>query len=51
MKPYFAAALACLTLPGLSLAAEGIRGKLNFNPDWKFIKADPAGAAEPSFDD
>lgn len=24
---------------------------LNFNPDWKFIKADPPGAAEPAFDD
>lgn len=24
---------------------------LNFNPDWKFIKADPAGAAQPDFDD
>jgi beta-galactosidase len=24
---------------------------LNFNPDWKFIKADPASAQQPSFDD
>lgn len=24
---------------------------LNFHPDWKFIKADPPGAAEPTFDD
>ena len=24
---------------------------LNFDPDWKFIKADPAGAAQPDFDD
>ena len=24
---------------------------LNFNPDWKFIKADPAGAQSPDFDD
>jgi beta-galactosidase len=51
MKPYVAVALACLTLPVLSLAAESLPGKLNFNPDWKFIKADPAGAADPSFDD
>jgi len=29
----------------------GERLTLNFNPDWKFIKADPAGAAEPRFDD
>jgi beta-galactosidase len=24
---------------------------LNFNPDWKFIKADATGAAQPDFDD
>ncbi len=24
---------------------------LNFNPDWKFIKADPPGAQAPGFDD
>src|SRR5206468_3095638 len=24
---------------------------LNFNPDWKFIRADPAGAEQPVFDD
>src|SRR5512144_631095 len=24
---------------------------LNFNPDWKFIKADPAGASAADFDD
>src|SRR5215470_19493808 len=24
---------------------------LNFNPDWKFIKADPAGAAQHAFND
>src|SRR5215831_5539012 len=34
---------------GIALAANA--GQLNFNPDWKFIKADPAGAAEPGFDD
>jgi len=27
------------------------RQTLNFNPDWKFIKADPAGAFRPQFDD
>jgi beta-galactosidase len=31
------------------LAAE--RVVLNFNPDWKFIKADPAGAQTPAFND
>jgi beta-galactosidase len=34
---------------GIALAAN--TATLNFNPDWKFIKADPAGAAEPGFDD
>ena len=24
---------------------------LNFDPDWKFTKSDPAGAADPAFDD
>ncbi|MDE3167966.1 MAG: DUF4982 domain-containing protein [Acidobacteriota bacterium] len=45
----FAFALAFLGLSGAALAAES--SKLNFNPDWKFLKADPAGAAEPGFDD
>src|SRR5207247_1556509 len=31
-------------------AAPG-RVALNFNPDWKFIKADPTGAEQPGFDD
>lgn len=35
---------------GLDLHAE-TRLVLNFNPDWKFIKADPAGAEQPSFHD
>jgi len=29
----------------------GERQTLNFNPDWKFIKADPPGAFQPEFDD
>ena len=36
-------------LAGLALA-DG-RQTINFNPDWKFVKADPAGASEPGFDD
>ncbi len=32
-------------------AAPGDRVKLNFNPGWKFIKADPPGAFEPGFND
>ncbi|HXC02303.1 MAG TPA: DUF4982 domain-containing protein [Opitutaceae bacterium] len=36
----------------LSLSAlASDRLTLNFNPDWKFLKADPAGAAAPGFDD
>lgn len=27
------------------------RQTLNFDPDWKFTKSDPAGAAQPGFDD
>jgi beta-galactosidase len=40
--------LVLLTLAPLS-AAE--RLTLNFNPDWKFIKNDPAGASQPGFND
>src|SRR5581483_362220 len=29
----------------------GGRQTLNFNPDWRFTKSDPAGASAPSFDD
>src|SRR5437867_3580698 len=29
----------------------GERVTLNFNPDWKFLKADPPGAQQASFDD
>jgi beta-galactosidase len=38
-----------LLLAGHGWASE--RLTLNFNPDWKFIKSDPAGAAEPRFND
>jgi beta-galactosidase len=34
-----------------SLAPAAERLTLNFNPDWRFVKADPAGAAAPTFDD
>lgn len=36
---------------GLVFSAAAQRLTLNFNPDWKFIKADPAGAQAPAFDD
>ena len=42
--------LAGLWLGGLSVSAAE-RLTLNFDPDWKFLKADPAAAAQPDFDD
>ena len=41
--------LLFVLLAGLVLA-DG-RQTVNFNPDWKFIKSDPAGAEAPDFDD
>ena len=43
------AALAILCLSAIPASAQ--RLTLSFNPDWKFIKADPAGAAATEFDD
>ena len=43
-------ALLMLTVGG-SLGFASEREILNFNPDWKFTKADPAGAEAPGFDD
>lgn len=34
-----------------ALALHAERLTLNFNPDWRFTKSDPAGAAAPAFDD
>ncbi len=45
---------AALLVIVLSLAVNafgGEREQLNFNPDWRFIKDDPAGAQAPGFDD
>ena len=39
----------CVACAGETFAAE--RLTLSFNPDWKFIKADPNGAQQPGFDD
>jgi beta-galactosidase len=47
-KTFLAGVLSLFVASGL-LAGE--RLTLNFNPDWKFIKADPTGAAQPAFDD
>src|SRR5262245_9449513 len=43
------ALLATLMLGAAALA--GQRATFNFNPDWRFIKDDPAGASDPAFDD
>ena len=40
-----------LLLVVCSLGWAGRAQTLNFDPDWKFVKADPAGASDPSFDD
>src|SRR4051812_44729554 len=40
-----------LTLFACTNALAGERVTLNFNPDWKFIKADPSGAAKTNFND
>ena len=45
-----------MRLPLLFLALAGLafadgRQVLNFNPDWKFLKDDPAGAEAPAFND
>jgi len=44
-----AAGLGFVLFSGSAVAAEGLT--LNFDPDWKFIKADPPGAAAAQFDD
>ena len=41
--------IALFLTAGTTLAGE--RLKLNFNPDWRFLKADPAGASGARFDD
>jgi beta-galactosidase len=40
-----------LLLAVCSLGWAGRAQTPNFDPDWKFLKADPAGAADPAFDD
>ena len=48
---------ALLSFALASLAAAAGRETINFNPDWKFLKADPSasagsvGPADPAFDD
>ena len=43
------AVFTAFVLAAAASAAE--RVTLNFNPDWRFLKADPAGAHAPGFDD
>jgi len=48
--------LNCLFMAAIGGAAAtdiatSARQTLCFNPNWRFIKADPAGAARPEFDD
>jgi beta-galactosidase len=43
-------ALLCCVLSGQTVSA-GERLTLNFNHDWKFLKADPPGAFQPAFND
>jgi beta-galactosidase len=40
-----------LALAIMPCAVRGERLTLDFNPDWRFIKDDPAGAQQPTFDD
>jgi len=42
---------ACCTLLFPRPVSAETRLKINFNPDWRFIKADPAGASAPVFND
>jgi beta-galactosidase len=46
MSRYAILLLAVCSFRGASFAQT-----LNFDPDWKFLKADPPGASEPGFDD
>jgi len=45
--------LAVVLLLSLAWSAAHAAGRqtVNFNPDWKFLKADPVGAQAPGFDD
>ncbi len=43
--------LGLITSIGIASSLFAGRETLNFNPDWRFLKADPAGAHAPGFDD
>jgi hypothetical protein len=46
-----ACALAGLLSAALAPAANAARAQYDFNPGWKLMVGDPAGASEPAFDD
>ena len=50
--PRLKLSLAALLALGATAALRSAeRSTINFNPDWRFLQADPARAAEPAFDD
>ncbi|WP_167759806.1 glycoside hydrolase family 2 protein [Massilia horti] len=51
MKRTYAVLLSLFFSLAYSAAWAGARAITDFNPGWKFIKADPAGAEAPQFDD
>jgi beta-galactosidase len=50
-RPVIAFGIAAFLLISLDGSFAGDRQILNFNPDWKFIQADPAGASAVEFAD
>lgn len=51
LHPRRAVRALSVALALVSAASAAERLTLNFNPDWRFIKDDPAGAQAPDFDD
>lgn len=51
MKKLSLSALAFAILVIAAQAAGSPRATINFNPDWRFTKSDPSGAASPAHDD
>src|SRR5205085_10331334 len=49
--PHVLAVVASITCDLFASDPAAVRQTLNFNPDWRFIKDDPAGAQSPAFDD
>ena len=50
MRLLLAASILPLALLSAAPAPAG-RSTVNFNPDWRFVRADPAGASSAGFDD